>query len=158
MIRFFPTEPIVRSEIQNELRRMVPNVEALQWLTNQVVTRVRDWPGIVEIRGLLETRYTAADGAPDPGCTIPGFTAEDGEREYLARMGDYKSPSLLGAERLRELAEAANRQPKEVAKPKPRPATETMRLPQCTCKMEMNPETGLYERLADSGCPRHMGL
>jgi hypothetical protein len=38
---------------------------------------------MAELRGLLCTRYDAADGIDQPYCTIPGFTPAEQEARYL---------------------------------------------------------------------------
>lgn len=87
-IPFFPRES--RATVITHLRKMCPHKRALRWLVDTAVTNCRQWPGIAEIRGLLCSRFDAADGIDQPNCSIPGFSAEDAEARYLARHDELK--------------------------------------------------------------------
>jgi hypothetical protein len=80
-IPFFPEGS--RASVMNELRRMVPHRRALDWLVKTAVARCKKWPGMSDLRGLLCTRWDAADGIDEPNCGIPGYTAEECEARYL---------------------------------------------------------------------------
>lgn len=159
MLKYWPTEPAIRAEIQKELAKMMPSLQALVWTVDQLVSRVGEWPGPREVRGLMETRFTAADEIPDPGCTMAGYTPEDGERRYIERhMG---AETALSSHRLREIAEAAAAKPKQL--PAARLGTAVVdhpevqvRRPVCTCMERLN-AADVYERLPDPKCPRHGG-
>jgi hypothetical protein len=88
MIAFFPQES--KGAVMRELRKMCPNRESLLWTVSTVVAKCDKWPGIAEIRGLLCTRYDAADGIDQPYCTIPGFTPGEQEAKYLERHEEVK--------------------------------------------------------------------
>jgi hypothetical protein len=60
----FPIE--LRVVLMSHLMRMTPSLEALQWLTHTLVTCVPHWPGILEVRLLLCSRYDPADGIVPP--------------------------------------------------------------------------------------------
>jgi hypothetical protein len=82
MMRFFPQES--RAQVMLLLSRMCPHREALRWLVTEATSRLSDWPGPGELRGLLCTRYDAADGI-DRYCTLPGYRAEDYEQQHYER-------------------------------------------------------------------------
>ncbi len=82
MLRFFPTDPGVQASIMSALRDMVPSREALQKLTSLVISKCNNWPGPLEIRGLLCTFAPPADGI-EADCTIPGYRPEDYEQRAI---------------------------------------------------------------------------
>jgi hypothetical protein len=84
-IPFFPVRDQVsaRGAILRGILRFCDRIDALRWLTDTAVERMRTWQGVGELRALYCTRYPPADGQPAPPCTIPGFTAEDNEAAFL---------------------------------------------------------------------------
>jgi hypothetical protein len=80
MLKFFPANPTVQSEIQLLLMRKVPHKEALEFLVNEFVYRIGEWHGPAELLAVMETRYNAL-GRPPEGywSRLPGYTAQDGE-------------------------------------------------------------------------------
>ena len=57
---FFPKEQ--RAVVMEELLRMAPHAEALEWTVSTAVARTGKWPGLAELRGLLCQEFTPADG------------------------------------------------------------------------------------------------
>jgi hypothetical protein len=132
---------------------MMPSIEALEWTITQAVTYCKEWPGISEIRGLLETKYTAADGRRDPGCSIPGFTAADGERRYMELQAARERLEISGPspEKLLDvsyLVECHSLQPSAPV------VASKRRGGSCTCQMGLD-AAGRYEMLRNPQCPRH---
>lgn len=85
LMQFFPHES--KAQLQNQLRRMVPHKEALDWLTATLTASVPKWPGFAEVRALLITRYDPANPMKlddELWCSLPGHTAADGEARHLA--------------------------------------------------------------------------
>lgn len=80
LLPYFPADG--KPAIMRQLAAMCPHREALKWLVQTAINQVRTWPGPAELRGILCTRYDAADGV-DTWSTLPGFTAEDGEAKFL---------------------------------------------------------------------------
>jgi len=63
LMRFSPlTDAGVCSAMQEKLAAMCPHKEALEWLVSRATDLHRDWPGVVELRALLCSRYLPADG------------------------------------------------------------------------------------------------
>jgi len=84
MLEFWRSDPAFIAAVQAYLARICPHVEALEWLTAALVNHVGKWPGPHEVRGLLCTRYDAADGV-DAHCSVPGFSPADFERKHIER-------------------------------------------------------------------------
>lgn len=82
LMGFFPQD--AKGALKVELAAMCPSLEALHWLTDNLTGQCAVWPGIAEVRGLLCTRFNAADGIDRSWCSIPGFTHEENEARYLA--------------------------------------------------------------------------
>jgi hypothetical protein len=98
LMDFFPQES--KGALKVELAAMCPSLEALHWLTDTLVSGPGKWPGIAEVRGLLCTRFDAADGIDRPFCSIPGFTADEAEARYLARHENTKALEQAQARKL----------------------------------------------------------
>jgi hypothetical protein len=86
-IPFFPNES--RAAVQTFLAKICPHREAVAWLAAEATNRVRTWPGLAEIRGLLCTKFDAADGI-DGYCTLPGYTAAEMEAKHLEHHEQFK--------------------------------------------------------------------
>ena len=82
-IPFFPSE--AQASIMRQLMKMCPHREALWFVVDTAVARCKRWPGMSELRGLLCTRYNAADGIDEPCCSIRGFTPEECEERFYER-------------------------------------------------------------------------
>jgi hypothetical protein len=82
MLEFFPRES--RLAAMAFLRTICPHRRALKWLVAELMNHVGKWPGPAEVRGLLCTRFDAADGI-DQWCSLPGYTAEEQEAKHLER-------------------------------------------------------------------------
>jgi hypothetical protein len=98
-MRFFPAEG--RAAIMRELAAMCPHREALRWLVSEALAHVPIWPGLAELRGLLCTRYDAADGR-DAYCTLPGYSPTDQEAKHLEAHENLKLAAPQDARRLRD--------------------------------------------------------
>jgi len=84
LLKYFPSGEGERLLVMRILERMVPTVEALNWLANRLLNEVGEWPGPKELRGLLCVRYTPLDGVV-VDCSLVGFSAADLERASLYR-------------------------------------------------------------------------
>jgi hypothetical protein len=105
LMKFFPGDPGAQASLGELLARICPSLEALEWLTRTLLDRVPEWPGAHEVRGVLCTKYDAADGI-DAYCSIPGFRAADFEAQAYDRHQAIKSGGWqLPDEALRRLAQ-----------------------------------------------------
>ena len=93
MLRYFPSD--TRASVMHLLAKICPHREALEWLVGELVNHVGEWPGPAEVRGLLCTRYDAADGI-DGWCNLPGYRAEDYESRHLAEHDQRKTQERIG--------------------------------------------------------------
>ena len=59
-------------------------------LVAELVNHVGEWPGPAEVRGLLCTRYDAADRI-DAYCNLPGYRAADCEARSLTEHEQHKA-------------------------------------------------------------------
>jgi hypothetical protein len=109
MLQYFPGD--AATAILLYLRDMVPHKEALDFLVSTLINRVGYWPGPKECRGIVCSRYDAADGI-DAYCSLPGFTAEEAEAQFLLKEADQKKPRQQIADSSRQfLAEALKAKP-----------------------------------------------
>lgn len=92
LMKFFPSEPGSREAVMTLLRKMCPHRTALRWLVSEMVNHVREWPGAAEMRGLLCTRYDAADGI-DQYCGIQGYRPCDYEERHYEQHKQLMSGS-----------------------------------------------------------------
>src|SRR3954466_970438 len=93
MLEYFTRE--IRPSVIALLARMCPHKRALFWLRDELVNHVGRWPGPSEVRGLLCTRFDPADGV-DQWCSLPGYTAADGEAKSLAEHEQRKIQEKVG--------------------------------------------------------------
>ena len=84
LMKFFPPDAAAHAALAELLAKICPHREALEWLVSTLQNHIAEWPGAHEVRGLLCTRYDAADGV-DAWCSLPGFTAGDAEERYYDR-------------------------------------------------------------------------
>jgi len=111
-IPYFPRES--RASIIVQLQHMCPHLRALKWLVETATAHCKQWPGLSDLRGLLCSRFDAADGIDEPACSIPGFTVEENEARYLARHEELKHLSNQkmrpeSKESMRQIAAAAQK-------------------------------------------------
>jgi hypothetical protein len=109
-IPFFPNES--RASVMNFLAKICPHRKALVWLAAEATNRVRTWPGLAEIRGLLCTKYDAADGI-DGYCALPGYTPGEMEAKHFEQHEQIKAGSWE-ADRLRHLGVGSGRELREI--------------------------------------------
>lgn len=103
MMPFFPVE--ARAAIMAFLARICPHKRALTWLVAECVNHVPQWPGPAELRGLLCTRFDAADGI-DAYCNLPGYTAAEMESRHIEKHEQLKASGWeqQAEERFKEIA------------------------------------------------------
>ena len=89
---FFPTES--RGAVMALLGKMCPHRTALRWLVAEAVNHCGKWPGMAELRGILCTRFDAADGV-EHWSTLPGYRAEDAEAKHYERHEQVTSGGAL---------------------------------------------------------------
>lgn len=90
LLEFWRNDTGFVAAVQTYLALICPHTEALEWLTAALVNHIGKWPGPHEVRGLLCTKYDAADGV-DAYCSLPGFSPIDFERKHLE-----KHESIMG--------------------------------------------------------------
>lgn len=76
---FFPQDS--RGAVMEFVAQICPHREALEWLISRAV-ELDKWPGLGEIRGLLCTKWDAADGI-DRYCSLPGYSGGECESRHL---------------------------------------------------------------------------
>lgn len=93
MLMYFTSE--IRPSVIALLARICPHRRALRWLVDELVNHVGTWPGPKEVRGLLCTRFDAADGI-DEYCGLPGYGPAEQEAKYLAQHEQRKIQERVG--------------------------------------------------------------
>lgn len=92
-LKYYPSEPAARSEIAFTLMRMVSTPEQLDWLVMQMIDRVPEWPGPMELRAVFCTKFKPRDGI-EADSRLAGFTPADSENQYLFDEEDRKRAEL----------------------------------------------------------------
>lgn len=95
LLRFFPGSEGAQAEIMRLLERLVSTKPQLDWLVTTMIDRVGEWKGPTELRGVLCSRFTPADGIEMDCRDTFGF-----------RPVDFEERSLLGHEQLKALPAA----------------------------------------------------
>jgi hypothetical protein len=95
---YFPADS--RGSVLTFLRKACPNRTALRWLVSEAINHLDRWPGLAGLRGILCTRYDAADGI-DQYCNLPGYRAEDAEAKHYEKHSQLKVESRPNPDLLR---------------------------------------------------------
>lgn len=74
MLRYFPADDAARKGVMRLLDRMVGTQEQLAWLVRTMVDQVGEWPGPVELRGVLCAKFQPADGV-EANCSAGGVAS-----------------------------------------------------------------------------------
>ena len=97
MLRFFP-QGQAQKAIALYLEQLCGRADRLHWLVSELVNHVGEWPGPAQVRGLFCSRYRPADGI-EADCSLPGYTAADGEaisqRRELPRLTSSEATRLI---------------------------------------------------------------
>jgi hypothetical protein len=91
VLRYFPSESA--DVVMELLEKMVPTVAALDWLVDAMVSRVGEWQGPVELRGVLCQRCSPLDGI-EAFCTKGYYSMENVETRSINEAEDLKSLPL----------------------------------------------------------------
>lgn len=94
-IPYFPKEEYAQRAIMTEISRFADRADGLDWLFATAARSMKQWGGVAELRGLYCTRFKPADGH-DPGCSVPGYSANDCEGAYIAERAKETDRILLG--------------------------------------------------------------
>jgi hypothetical protein len=62
LLRFFPADDEARGMLGEILAAMCPDDDACDWLVRRTLELHNEWPGPVELRAILCSRYPPADG------------------------------------------------------------------------------------------------
>lgn len=100
ILRYFPADDAARGAVAKLLAKMCPSLEALRWLTDEMVNTVGEWQGPRELRGVLCRKYTPADGVRVECAEVDGLTAETRylekqTQEYEAKLAQWKAQAAL---------------------------------------------------------------
>lgn len=84
-IPFFPSEPAARSLIGSELQRMCGTLDRAMWLARRLTQLYSKWPGLMEVRAVLSSKWTPNDGIEAwSQVYIDGIPSEREERPQIA--------------------------------------------------------------------------
>lgn len=83
VLKFFPSDAVVRQEIMALLDRLVSTPEQLEWLVSALINEVGEWPGPKEVRGIFCTRFRPKDGI-ETDAEHNKFSPITGEMRMLA--------------------------------------------------------------------------
>jgi hypothetical protein len=81
LIPYYPREN--HTDVLEEIAAFADRADALEWLI-LAASRLKQWPGVGELRGLYCTRFKPADGI-EADCTLPGHRPAEIEAENLSR-------------------------------------------------------------------------
>ena len=93
LVKYFPSDDGAQRVIMLELERMVPTIEALDWLVDKFLRVIGEWTSLKDLRGVLCARCTPLDGI-NAYSTVPGFTADDLEANWMERQLEESSARL----------------------------------------------------------------
>lgn len=62
LLRFFPADPEARAALAEMLAVMCPDDAACEWLVARTLQLHNEWPGPLELRAVLCSRYRPSDG------------------------------------------------------------------------------------------------
>lgn len=83
MLRYFPADEFTRASIMRLIRRMATRPEDVAELARRVLAHYNEWPGPLELRGVLCTFAKPADGI-EADVTSAGTLESAIEQRYLA--------------------------------------------------------------------------
>ena len=110
-IPFFPSNEAAALEVMHALENMIGDEiiygstpqHRLDWLVAAAINVMRRWGGVAELRGILCSKWRAADGI-ESYSSLPGYSAEDSESCAIGESRTHKavetgriSPKLLEA-------------------------------------------------------------
>ena len=81
LMPFFPSDPMTKAALQDELRQIADTDERLKWLVRRVLQLYTEWPGITEIRAVYCARYHPADGVECYSAVYPSGIPSEREPE-----------------------------------------------------------------------------
>jgi len=121
-VPYYPRDQAARLSVMDFLDSACPSLEALAWLCSTYANRAREWGGLSDLRGMLCSRFLAADG-DNTGtfCQVPGFTPQDFETVAAARDLPLLESGAAPGELLLLVAPAVKSPPS--AAPLPLPST-----------------------------------
>ncbi|HVY93999.1 MAG TPA: hypothetical protein VHA14_14660 [Bryobacteraceae bacterium] len=100
-LKYFPSDEGARVALMELLDRMVSTPEQLRWLVRTLIDRVGEYPGPAEIRAVFCTRFRPKDSV-EVWSALPGFTAADSERKYIAASDERKAAEQIPAAALKQ--------------------------------------------------------
>ena len=110
----YPPPENSKPALMDELAKMCPSPAALEWLIGELVNHVKEWPGIAEVRGLLCTRFDAADGV-DTYCSLPGYSQDEYEAKHYEQHRQLTTAQGWSDEEVRgQLRQLAAKPPKSL--------------------------------------------
>ncbi len=99
MLQFWPADEGTRAQIGLFLAGMCGSRESLEWLTTQLLNRVGNWPGPLEVRGIYCSRFPPAD-RQNAYATIGEFSAEANEGRAIGECAQFKGVDGPGRQML----------------------------------------------------------
>ncbi len=62
ILKYFPSDPIVRTEIMRLIERMITEPHQAEWLAEMMTKHFNEWPGPLALRAMVCQRWKPADG------------------------------------------------------------------------------------------------
>jgi len=62
ILKYFPSDPIVRTEIMRLIERMITEPHQAEWLAEMMTKHFNEWPGPLALRAMVSQRWKPADG------------------------------------------------------------------------------------------------
>lgn len=62
ILKYFPSDPIVRAEIMKLIERMITEPHQAEWLAEMMTKHFNEWPGPLALRAMVSQRWKPADG------------------------------------------------------------------------------------------------
>ena len=99
LVKYFPSDDRTVQVIMHELQRMVPTVEALNWLVEQFIRKIGAWHSLKELRAVLCARYEPLDGIHAIS-ELPGYTP--GDAQAMREQALFDQQAVTDAKRMLE--------------------------------------------------------
>lgn len=99
ILRYFPSDPIMRIELMEYIERMIWEPYQAEWLASMMVKHFNEWPGPIALRAMVCQRWKPKDGGE---VDMQGFGGSmESEIEYRAIMQSEEHKQITpGAQKL----------------------------------------------------------
>lgn len=103
ILKFFPSDPVTRSELMQLIKRMITHPSQAEWLGNAMVTYFNEWPGPLALRAMVSQRWRPADGRSADMQGFGGTLEAEIENRAITAANEFKQITSGAAKLIGEL-------------------------------------------------------